>query len=186
MLERLKQIYTRTDEQEAIKLLCDPSDYPALPAQDRLSVAIQLYVLPSFQPIITWTLFKRPDSTFILRRVRWDFIADYQMTRRGLAVSVPTTYGADVLCPTSLVSSALDELSSLSVPAYDASSSFGIDGVSFGFRRSSFSQSLDFGWWCHPPKGCEALAQWYHRFTAELEGVLPAHTDQFRLSAIRP
>jgi hypothetical protein len=186
MLERLKQLYTRADEQEAIRLLCDPSDYPALPAQDSCGITIQLYVLPSFQPTMTWTLYRRPDSTFVLRRVRWDFIADYQMTRRGLTVSAPTTYGADAICPPSLVSPALDELTSLSVPAYDPASSFGIDGVSFGFRRSSFSQSLEFSWWCHPPKGCEALADWYHRFTAELEDLLPAHTDHFRLSAIRP
>lgn len=158
MLERVKQTYTRPDERQAVELLCDPSNYPSLPSLDSRSIAFQLYVLPSFHPTMSWTLFKQPDSAFRVRRVRWDFIADYQMTSRGLTVAVPTTYGADALCPPGLVSSALDELSLLSVPAYDAASSFGIDGVSYGFRRHSFSQSFEFGWWGDPPKGCEAVS----------------------------
>ncbi|MFC5453817.1 hypothetical protein [Prosthecobacter fluviatilis] len=186
MLEKLKQIYTRPDERQAVEWLCDPSGYPSLQPQDARNFILQLYVMPSFRPMMSWTLFQQPDAAFMVRRVRWDFIADYQAKSCGLTIKLPTTYGADALCPPGLVSSALEELSSLSVPAFDAASCFGIDGVTYGFRRQSFSQTFEFSWWCESPKGCEAVAAWYHRFTEQLEDILPAHADQFRLSAIRP
>lgn len=186
MLEKLKQIHTRPDQRQAVEWLCDPSCYPSLQTQDSRNFVLQLYVIPSFHPIMSWTLFRQPDSAFMVRRVRWDLIVDYEAKRRGLTVVAPTAYGADALCPPGLVSTALDELTSLSIPAFDPASSFGIDGVTFGFRRHSFSQSFEFSWWAHPPRGCEAVAAWYDRFTGQLEDILPAHTDHFRLSAIRP
>ena len=186
MIERLLQLHRTPTERLASARLCDPCSYPSMPPLDSNSIAIQLYVLPSFHPMISWTLFRGPDSTFTVRRVRWDFIADYQLTRQGVTVSTPATYGADAICPPRLVEAALAELGSLSVPAFDPANCLGIDGVTFGFRRCSFSQSLEFSWWSHPPAGCEAVAAWHHRFTGQMEDILPSHTDQLRISAIRP
>lgn len=186
MLERFRQFRAAPEEKLAVERLCSPSHYPGLEPLQEHHAIMQLYVLPSFQPTIIWTLFKRDDGSYTVRRVRWDFSADYRVKSWGLALNDPTTYGTDALCSAEVVEQALARLAQLSVPAWDAASNIGTDGVTFGFRRRSFSQSLEFSWWCHPPRGCETIASWYHGFIEELESLLPAHTDHFRLSAIRP
>lgn len=185
MWERFQQHYSEAYQQRALALLRDPSNYPALAGLDSNDIVFQLYVLPCFQPLMSWTLYKHSEAALILRRVRWDFIADYRIARWRLTIAEPTTYGADVQCSAETVSSALAELSSLRIPAFDPASIIHTDGVTFGFRRWSNSQSLEFSWWGNPPEGCNAVAEWYHRFTDQLELLLPAHTDRLRLSAVR-
>jgi hypothetical protein len=186
MFERLKNLYTGENQRRALDFLRDPSAYPALPKLDRWHMVLQLYVFHSFHPYISWTLYRSSQGIDTVRRMRYDFIADHHSEREGLTPSEPTTFGADAFCPQELVSTALTSLSQLCIPAYDSASSLGLDGVTFGFRRESSSQSLEFSWWSHPPAGCEGLAEWHYRITDSLEAALPAHTDQFRLLAIRP
>ena len=180
MFERLKDTYWRTDQRKALDQLQDPSHFPGLISCKGLVSPIQLHVRPSFQPMMSWTIYHLPDHAYRVRRVRWDFAADYRVE-----LGEPTTFGSDAICSGDTISSALQALSQLTVPAFDHSSSLGTDGVTFGFRRQTFSQFLEFSWWCAPPAGCEAMAEWYHRFTDTLEALLPAHTDQLRLNALR-
>ncbi|WP_395742708.1 hypothetical protein [Prosthecobacter sp.] len=77
MLEKLKKYYTSSDQCQAIEWLCDPSSYPSLRVQDPWNTVFHLYIQPSFHPIMSWTLYRQPDSSFMVRRVRWDFIADH-------------------------------------------------------------------------------------------------------------
>lgn len=186
MLERFRQFHSSPKEKLAVERLCSPWQYPGLEALPDHRVIMQLYVLPSFQPTITWTLFDRDNGRYTVRRVRWDFSADYRVKSWGLAQNDPTTYGTDALCSAEVVEQALARLAQLSIPAWDPASSIGIDGVVYGFQRAGINQSFELSWWCHPPRGCEAIASWHHSFTDELESILRAHTDHFRLSAIRP
>jgi hypothetical protein len=182
MFESLHRHYQRPDQLRALALLHDPSDYPAMPSLARATMVLQVYVVPSFQPMSSWTLFRLRESGYQVRRVRWDFAADYY----PIAVSDPTTYAADSRLGTALVERELAGLASISFPPFDLSRRFGIDGITFGIRTVSFGSSSEFSWWCHPPAGCESIAEWYHRFVESIESTLPAHTDHLRHDAVRP
>lgn len=176
MFESLHRHYERSDQLRALAMLHDPSDYPAMPSLARATMVLQAYVVPSFEPMTSWTLFRLHENDYLVRRVRWDFAADH----RPMAVSDPTTYAADSLLDTTFVERELADLASITFPPFVLSRSFGIDGVTFGVRTVSFGSSSEFSWWCRPPAGCESLAEWYHRFVESVESALPAHTDHFR------
>ena len=182
MFETRRQHYQRPDQLRALALLIDPSDYPAMPSLAQASNVLQAYVIPSFQPMTSWTLYRLREDGYRIRRVRWDFAADYY----PIAVGAPTTYGADSHPDAAFVDKELAVLASISFPPFDLSQSFGIDGITYGIRTSSFGSSSEFSWWCRPPAGCERLAEWYHCFVESIESTLPAHTDHLRHAAVRP
>lgn len=130
---------------------------------------IQLYEVPSFQPMQCWTIYSDSDDVCLLRRIRWDFAVDYHQIKKVQ----PTTYGADAGIDAGLVLSRVDKLAQLSLPIFNLSRSIGIDGVSYGLRKKGFSGFAEFAWWCEPPSGCEEIAEWYHEFVDVLESHLP-------------
>ena len=181
MFERLQRHYQRPDQLRALALLRDPSEYPAMPSLGRASMVLQAYVIPSFQPMTSWSLFRLGDGGYQVRRVRWDFAADYRVE-----FGAPTTYGSDTRPDASFIDRELTGLAAIVFPPFDFSQSFGIDGITFGVRTSTFGSSSEFSWWCTPPAGCEPLSDWYHRFVESIEAILPAHTDHLRHDAVRP
>lgn len=186
MFARLLEHYSREDQRRALQLLDDPSEYPGLPKVDRRKLFVQLYVLPSFEPMTSWSVYAVTHDTYRVRRVRWDQIADYQMKLARLTQESPTTYGAEIEVGGDEIRRNIDELSGLTLPMFNLSNSFGIDGVTFGIRRQTFGDFAEFSWWCRPPAGCEAIAAWYHNFVAVLESNLPAHTSLRRDDATHP
>ena len=180
MFEKLKHLYSRADQQRALDLLHDPASYPSLPSMEPRDMVLQLCLAPSFEPFVSWTIFQSSKDSCVVRRVRWDFATDF---RCGLG---DTTYGADAVCPPALISQAFADLSCLTVPVFSFRDSFGLDGVTYGFRRQSRSQFFELSWWHQLPEGCEAVSEWYHHLTAQCEALLPAHTDSLRISATRP
>lgn len=183
MLAILSPHYKRTDQQRAIGLLSDPVSFPGLAQLKRATEVVQLYTIPSFTPITSWTVYRVADGSHLVRRVRWDFAADYR-----IEAGEPTIYGADAQMEPTTISKLLSGLDSLQITPFNHPRSICItDGVAFGVRRSiSFGHLVEICWHCDPSPGCETLADWYHRSVTDIDAQLPAHTDQLRLSAIRP
>jgi len=77
MFEQLKENYRRADQLKALDLLHDPSRYPALRELNSGDFRLQLYVVPSFEPYVSWSLFMEKEGDYTVRRVRWDCSADY-------------------------------------------------------------------------------------------------------------
>lgn len=181
MFDYLRDHYRRPDQIRAIDLLSDPEAYPGLPEQDGNSFRLQVYVMPSFTPITSWTLFKRSDDEFLVRRVRWDFAADYRAP-----MGEPTTYGSDAILEALDIQTRISKLESISFPAFAEEECFGIDGTTFGIRRGRSGHRSEFCWWCRPPMGCELIAEWHQDFSSFIDQFLPAHTDTDRQQASRP
>jgi hypothetical protein len=186
MFERLGQHYSRDDHRRALQLLDDPSGYPGLPEITRQKLLVQVYVIPSFQPLTSWSVYASADGRYGVRRVRWDRTADYNVPLAILKQQYPTTYGADADLPSDSIRRRLDELAALHLPLFALPDSVGTDGVQFGIRRETFGHLAEFSWWCEPPRGCEAIAAWYDRFVGFLESSLPAHTDYLGRGATYP
>jgi hypothetical protein len=181
MFDRYTQYYSRADQHRALALLHDPSSYPALPDLSRANLLLQLCTAPSFEPMMSWTIYRLRDDTYRLRRVRWDFITDIR-----IELGEPTTYASDAFLDSEFVQHGLAELSAISLPAFALSDTIGTDGVTFGLRRETVGHFVEICWWCEPPAGCERIGEWYHRFIDSLEARLPAHTDHLRHDSVRP
>ncbi len=183
MFDHLHQIYHQGYQIKALQRLSDPSDYPSLGQRDSREILLQLFVLPSFHPMTSWTVYSAANDSFFVRRVRWDLAADHQTARCKLTIGEPTTYGADASFPSSMLAPRLARLATISIPAFNLPTTLGTDGVSYGLRRKTFEHSAELMWWCEPPVGWEAIAEWHQDFVAALESGLPAHTDLFRREA---
>lgn len=155
--------------------------YPGLPEVTDHSFHLQVHVMPSFTPIMSWTLFKHSDDQFLVRRVRWDFAIDYHAP-----IAEPTTYGADAWVSASEIQKRIRELESISFPAFAAEECLGLDGTTFGIRRGRNTNRSEFSWWSRPPAGCEPIADWHDDFRSFIDQFLPAHTDADRQDASRP
>ncbi|QIF03260.1 hypothetical protein [Roseimicrobium sp. ORNL1] len=186
MFARLFDYHSREDQRRALQWLDDPSEYPGLPKVESHKMVVQVYVAPSFKPMTSWSVYPVSRDKCLVRRIRWEQIADYQIARAGIRQENPTTYGADVVVEADKIRGGIDELSGLSLPMFNLSNSIGLDGVTFGVRRRTFGNFAEFSWWCEPPQGCDAIAAWYHRFVAQLELSLPAHTTLHRDGATHP
>ncbi len=175
MFQHLKQYYRRADQHKALNLLDDSSRFPALREFTVRDLRLFLYRIPSFEPHVSWSLFTDSDHHFTIRRVRWDTASDYH-----LEIGDPTIYGADSIYREEDITPWLLRLDSISIPAFDISHSLGIDGTTFGLRRSGFSQSAEVSWWCQPPDAWSDLAAWHHGFIDYIESAAPEHTNQLR------
>lgn len=171
MFEHLQYLRRNAVQARALDLLAEPSSYPAMSPLASRDIRLQLYTLPSFEPLATWTIYSSDEEKFIVRRVRWDRAAD-----GALELGTPTTYGADAWIDRELIDGCLGELSSMSMIPFSMPNQLGLDGVTFGIRRRTFGYSAEISWWCEPAPGNEKLADWYHRLVRTLEMALPGTT----------
>ena len=155
---------------EAIDQLDDPSNFPGLKALDSDDVVLQLFRLPSFHPMISWTIFRTPKAgSCVLRRVRWDYATDCKTPLIGRA----SIYGADTSLSAERLSQWLSPLDSMPFPAFKAPEAMVIlDGTGFGLRRKRYYQSSEL-WWSSPPTGWEELVRWSDAITNQLDEALP-------------
>jgi hypothetical protein len=174
MFESLREYFSSPQEIRALSLLRDPSLYPAMPSMADTACVLQTFTVPSFTPILSWTVYCIRSERFVVRRVRWDFALD-----RRAQIGDPSTYAADAQLDPAFVQSQLQALAAISMSPFDMPQSIGLDGVSFGVRREFGCRSCEYSWWCQPPESCQPIADWYHQFTESVEALLPAHTDSF-------
>lgn len=171
-LRTLKEHYRDPRSIEAIHTLDDPSAFAALPARDSREIILQLFFVPSFEPITSWTVY-RPEKSFAhVRRVRWHFAKDYEK-RFGEA----SVFAADGMMPKEDLDTMLHSLSELSFSPFRSSGWVTIaDGESFGLRRIYNDESGEV-WWSRPPHGWDQVATWYASALARLDAILPMSTD---------
>ena len=181
MFESLREYFSSPLEIRALSLLRDPSLYPAMASMADTACVLQVYTVPSFHPITSWTVYCIRSERYVVRRVRWDFALD-----RRDSIGDPSTYASDAQLDPAFIESQLEVLASVSMSPFDIPRSIGLDGVSFGIRREFGSQHCEYSWWCEPPESCQAIADWYHHFTESVEALLPAHTDSLRHTATLP
>jgi hypothetical protein len=172
MFEHLQYLRRNAVHSRALDLLSDPSSYPALAPLRSRDIRLQLYTLPSFEPLSTWTIYSPDEGKCIVRRIRWDRVAD-----GALEIGSPTTFGADAWIEADVIEEYLGELSGMMISPFNMPNKVGLDGVTFGVRRRTFGCFAEVSWWCEPSPGNETLSDWYHRFVDKLEVRLPGATD---------
>jgi hypothetical protein len=179
MFGHLQHLGRSAVHSRAIELLLDPSRYPAMAPFASRDCRLQLYTIPSFEPIATWTIYSSDGRKSTVRRVRWDRVADM-----ALEFGNPTTFGADAWIETKVVDGYLNELSEMLIPPFRMTTGVGLDGTIHGVRRQTSRHFTEMSWWCEPAPGQEVLSQWYHQFINELENHLPDATDPIPKGAI--
>ena len=165
----------QVNKQKALSLLRDPADYPSLRSLRNATLKLQLYVIPAFEPHITWSVYQLETKEYVVRRMRWDHNMD-----RNSEISGPTLYASDSNPEKRSIDDMLTQLSHLSFTPFEVREHIGLDGITYGVRYHNFMNFCEFCWWDKPPAGCEELALWYHQFIELLESTLPAHTDGYR------
>ncbi|OAI55957.1 hypothetical protein AYO49_05010 [Verrucomicrobiaceae bacterium SCGC AG-212-N21] len=148
---------------------------------DEDDIILQLWLQPSFEPLMSWTIYSSDNGSFHLRRIRWDFITDVRSS-----LGEPSIFGSDASCPSTVIEPRMKALSALSLPMFNLRDTIGTDGTTYGLRRTTTGYFAEFSWWWVPPPGCEAIAEWYHDCVAALEDLLPAHTDHLLNHGVRP
>jgi hypothetical protein len=172
MLKLLKETHRDKNAIEAIEALENPSVFSGLEELNSSDLILQLFFVPSFEPICSWSVYQSGDRTYNLRRVRWDFTKD-QKARIGGA----SLFGADAILPKQELDSKLDILSELKFPALKAPEKISIaDGTDYGVKRSTFRHSVEL-WWTHCPSGWEELEKWYSSVLKLFDKNLPMSTE---------
>ena len=72
-LRTLRGHYRDARSVEAVDALDDPNSLSALPSRDSQEIVLQIFFIPSFEPISSWTIYRVRESCAHVRRVRWDF-----------------------------------------------------------------------------------------------------------------
>ena len=174
-LRTLREHYRDARSVEAVDALDDPSSFSALPARESREIILQLFFIPSFEPISSWTIYRAGDSSAHVRRVRWDFAKNYE-ARLGAA----SVIAADGIIPKERLDSLLDPLSELTFPPFPPfrpSEMVTIaDGESYGIRRLGYGQ-LGEVWWSCRPNGWDDVDEWLRYALETLDGCLPMSTE---------
>lgn len=180
ILRTLREHYRYEKAIEAINALEDPSEFEALKRRDSREIILQLFFIPSFEPITSWTVYRAQEDIAHIRRIRWDFAEDHA-ARFGTA----SVIAADGILPEESLESILKPLSDLTFPPFRSSGRVVIaDGESYGIRRVNHGE-LGEVWWTCRPDGWEEAAAWYDATVETLQTYLPKSNDPYSSEAIR-
>lgn len=166
-LASLTSYYRREDQRRAIGYLIDPAGYPGLKDLTKVEPRIQLYVLPSFDPMATWTVYRDGDE-YLVRRIRWQPDADLSI--QGIS---PGLHGSDSRLAASILDERLGALEAAWPTTFAAGGTFGLDGIFYGIRHLNACSGMSSEWWGQAPPGWEPLAKWLEECVAYFEMHLP-------------
>jgi hypothetical protein len=171
-LRTLRDHYRDVRSVEAVDALDDPSSFSALSSRESREIILQLFYIPSFEPISSWTIYRAGESSAHVRRVRWDFAKDYK-ARLGAA----SVIAADGIIAKDELDAILIPLSDLTFPPFRPSEVVTIvDGVSYGIRRFGYGQ-LGEVWWSSRPNGWDNVDEWFRSASERLDVCLPMSTE---------
>ena len=167
-----RELLQAGENPKALDLLAEPHSFQGLPEVSQTDAILQVYIIPSFAPLASWTVYhtrNAPDC--LVRRVIWK-------RRRSVVLSAASssTYGADAILKWSEVDDMLRDLGQMSFPAFAANSTFGTDGTTYGIRRMSFMSQCEATWWNEAPHGWEKLTVWHASLIKLLDFHLPQRT----------
>jgi hypothetical protein len=166
ILERLMFHHRDPDDALALAHLARPESFPGLPRRNGFP-KVKLLQFPSFEAYSVWALFEN-EGAYRVRRIEWD---------HGMKLAkLPGAYGSEGELDASTAATLFSELATITVPALQAPTAFGTDGVTYGIVIGSPWYSSEFSWWCEPPAGWSELATWYDRALSTFEAVLPVST----------
>lgn len=156
---------------QVVAQMADPANYPGLEMLGAWDVQLQIYVIPSFEAVTSWTLYARHDGDYTVRRVYWPHYPFFKI--RNL---IPSTFAADARLPRDDIDELLLRLSELDFPIFKESQLGGIDGVTFGLQLGKIRPGAEFAWWSRIPADAQEIATIYLQLVQVFESSLPAHT----------
>jgi hypothetical protein len=171
MFDGLKRFHSNPHEIAALEYLNHPSDFSGLRNMDVRDIEFQLVKIPSFEPYCTWTLFTPKDGNAVVRRIMWQRTAPHE-----LAIEGPTTFGADGFIDRATAAEIVTSLGSIAIPAFGFPPTLGIDGTTFGVRKTDNFHRAELFWWSRPPSGWERLASWLDETISVFDSALPKPT----------
>jgi hypothetical protein len=156
---------TKEQSELAYKLLEKPFEYPGMVERSNITERIRLWVYPSFQPFVSFTIGSERND-YYLRRVVWN----HQMMTM---TDEPQTYCCEVPIKESVYTELNEGLSKLVLSPFISSSLVGIDGVRYGIEFGDYLQPVRLSWWSTPPKDWGELHKWHANYINKINGLLP-------------
>lgn len=159
-MDRVKQ------QNKAYMLLEDALKYPGLANRSMITKKIRLWVYPSFEPFVSWTVFGS-GKEFFARRVIWD-------QRKVVLTEEPQTFGAEVRIDESVIEEIQATLGRLELKPFIPVNTLGIDGTAQGVEYGGHVPSAKLSWWGEPEQSWEPLANWLNKYIGLVNNLFPS------------
>jgi len=162
---RALRLSTLTREQEAkgYELLKNAFSYPGFSSRSGEHEGIRIWVYPSFQPFVSFSISKFRDGYF-LRRVIWDY-GTKTLTQE------PQTYCAEIEVDKSVFTELVESLAVIKLAPYKPAEMLGIDGIRYGVTKLKFMSETTLDWWGCFPEDWHELREWHYKYLNKLAGL---------------
>jgi hypothetical protein len=154
---------TREQEKRGYELVENAFSYPGFKERNGERESIRVWVYPSFQPFVSFTVSKFKDGDYV-RRVIWDY-ATKTLTDE------PQTYCSELEVNESVFEELKSTLADVVVAPFKPAEMLGIDGIRFGVMRKQFMAETTLHWWGCFPEEWHALRNWHDIYIRKLGGL---------------
>lgn len=152
-------------EQRGYELSEDPFGYPGMVQRGFSHKSIRIWVYPSFEPFVSFTLAKFKEGYFA-RRMVWD-------QRKQVMTDEPQTYCAEIEVSDSVFQELAKSLAQINLSPFEPAEMLGIDGVRFGVTLEQFMSETTLHWWGCYPEAWNELRAWHGTYINKLNGLFP-------------
>jgi len=157
------------DRESVAYLLEHPERFHGLPKRSEFEREICLWVLPSFEPHSSWSIFRdRKTKEYFVRRLEHD-------PKRGLPSNMDI-YGADAPISENLATEVLVTFEEIQAPMFRRLSRIGLDGTSYGVHMGNYWQNTTVRWWSSFSPEWSSLHELFLATSQRLDGLLPTST----------
>ncbi|MGX5174287.1 hypothetical protein ACUR5C_09730 [Aliikangiella sp. IMCC44653] len=154
----------RVQTDRAYNLLENPYSYPGMVDRKNIAENLRLWVYPSFEPFVSFTLAHQKNEYFV-RRVIWDH-------RTKTMTDEPQTYCGEVRVEKSVLEDMSSKLSRIELKPFALSDLIGIDGIRCGIEFGDYCLTTKLSWWdAAIPENWKALQEWHSEYINKLNGL---------------
>jgi hypothetical protein len=150
-------------ENRGYELLENPYIYPGMIERSVPHKNVRVWVYPSFEPFVSFTISKFKKS-YYARRTVWDH-------RKQVLTEEPQTYCAEVEIQEEVMAELVSTLSEINMPPFEPAEMLGIDGVTFGVTLEQFMSESTLQWWGCYPESWHELRVWHCKYLRKLDGL---------------
>ena len=150
-------------EQKGYKLSENSFEYPGMVKRGAAHKSIRIWIYPSFEPFVSFTLAKFKGG-FFARRMVWD-------QRKQVMTDEPQTYCAEISIEESVFIELTESLAKINLSPFEPVEMLGIDGVRFGVTSTQFMSESTLDWWGCYPESWSELRAWHDKYLNKLDNL---------------
>ncbi len=152
-------------EQRGYELSEQPFGYPGMVERGFPQKSLRIWVYPSFEPFVSFTVAKFRDGLFA-RRIVWDH-------RHQVLAHEPMTYCSEIAVSESVLDELIQCLAKIELNPYIPLGGFGIDGVHYGVTFQQFMSESTLNWWGRHPESWHELRSWHGEYINKINELFP-------------